>query len=50
VAAVSVSVPASRMSREELHGHVPDLLEATRMVTRALGGDVGRVGPQNDAT
>ncbi len=40
VAAVSVSVPASRMTREQLDGHVPDLLEATRMITRSLGGDV----------
>jgi DNA-binding IclR family transcriptional regulator len=38
VAAVSVSVPTSRMSREELDGHVDDLLEATDLVTRSLGG------------
>lgn len=48
VAAISVSVPASRMSRDELDGHVPDLLEATRMITRALGGDTRRVAPSRE--
>lgn len=48
-AAVSVSVPASRMAREELDAHVPDLLEATRMITRALGGDVRLVAAPEDA-
>lgn len=39
IAAVSVSVPASRMSREELDRHVTDLLLGTEAITRALGGD-----------
>lgn len=38
VAAISVSVPTSRMSRAELDRFVPDLLAATDLVTRKLGG------------
>ena len=41
VAAISVSVPASRMSRKELDGYASELLEAAGMITRALGGDPG---------
>jgi DNA-binding IclR family transcriptional regulator len=37
-AAVSISVPTSRLSAEELAQHVPLLLDATAQITRALGG------------
>jgi DNA-binding IclR family transcriptional regulator len=37
-AAVSISVPTSRLSAQELARHVPLLLDATGQVTRALGG------------
>ena len=38
VAAVSVSVPTSRLSAEQLEQYVPQLLEATREITRGIGG------------
>ena len=38
VAAVSVSVPTSRLSAERLEDHVPILLDVTAEVTRGLGG------------
>ncbi|MFS2293471.1 MAG: IclR family transcriptional regulator [Actinomadura sp.] len=38
VAAVSVSVPTSRLTAEELQEHVPLLLEASEQITRGLGG------------
>jgi DNA-binding IclR family transcriptional regulator len=38
VAAVSVSVPTSRLSAERLEAHVPALLEVTGEITRGLGG------------
>lgn len=37
-AAVSISVPTSRLSAQELAQHVPLLLDATSQITRALGG------------
>ncbi|MFC7550794.1 IclR family transcriptional regulator [Plantactinospora sp. GCM10030261] len=42
VAAVSVSVPTSRLSTEELDGHLPALIEATTEITTALGGRAPR--------
>jgi DNA-binding IclR family transcriptional regulator len=47
VAAVSISVPTSRLSAEELACHVPLLLDATTQITRALGGKP--VPPENSA-
>jgi DNA-binding IclR family transcriptional regulator len=38
VAAVSVSVPTSRLSPKRLEAHLPALLEATDEITRELGG------------
>lgn len=38
VAAVSVSVPTSRLSRDQLQEFVPLLVSATKQITRALGG------------
>lgn len=38
VAAVSVSVPTSRLSAEQLGQYVPQLLEATGEITRGIGG------------
>lgn len=40
VAAVSISVPTSRLSAEKLAAHVPLLLETTSEITRGLGGRV----------
>jgi DNA-binding IclR family transcriptional regulator len=40
VAAVSISVPTSRLSEDELARHVPLLLDAVGEVTHALGGKV----------
>lgn len=37
-AALSISVPTSRLSADELARHVPLLLDATAQVSRALGG------------
>jgi DNA-binding IclR family transcriptional regulator len=45
-AALSMSVPTSRMSQDELQGYVPQLLEAARTITRELGGNLELVGPQ----
>jgi IclR family acetate operon transcriptional repressor len=39
-AAVSISVPTSRLSADELAVHVPLLLDATGQITRSLGGRV----------
>ncbi|GAB3879000.1 IclR family transcriptional regulator [Terrabacter terrigena] len=46
-AAVSISVPTSRLSAEQLARHVPLLLDATREISRALGGR--SVEPDRDA-
>jgi IclR family transcriptional regulator, KDG regulon repressor len=50
VAALSVTALDSRMSRDVLDGYVPQLLEATRMITRALGGDTRLVATEEVAT
>ena len=49
-AAISVSAPAVRLSAEDLAGHIPDLLDCARTVTRELGGDTGLVGPRAEGT
>lgn len=40
VSAVSVSAPASRLSADVLHAHIPLLLSVTGDITRGLGGRV----------
>ena len=43
-AAVSISVPTSRLSADELARHVPLLLDAVGQISRALGGKAGPPG------
>jgi DNA-binding IclR family transcriptional regulator len=45
VAAVSVSVPTSRLSAAQLEAEVPLLLETTSEITRGLGGRLPPVAP-----
>lgn len=46
-AALSISVPTSRMNVEELAGYVDPLLSAARASTKELGGRAELVGPEH---
>ena len=49
-AAISVSVPTSRMTHRQLVAFVQPLLTAARAATLELGGRVDRVGPKPTKT